>query len=194
MENAKATREEVDVVEAFFKDNASLDDPVALVIMVDNKELVRLVLVDTELRKDLIFLNVFGWEAYRIRDVAKLVFCRRSKVEQDDLGAGRLRRWSPRWIVALAQYLYVIEVAAHLHTRSPLNDVVGKCLWRNSSEVFALASHQAIFSGIQNARLLFLLPMVDLGLDVHELRIGQGPFTSLVLIAEALAKGKQVKA
>lgn len=166
----------------------------ALVFMVNYKKLVRLILVDTELGKNLIFLDVFGWEAYSISDVAEPEFCRRSEVEQDDFGATRLCGWSPRRKVALAQYLYVIKVAAHFHTSLTFSNVVGKCLWRHSSEVFALAPHKTIFSRFQYANLLFLLAMVDLGLDVHKLGVGEGPLASHVLIAKALAKWEQVKA
>ena len=51
------------------------------VSMVHDHHLVRLVFVNSELREDLISLNVLGWEANRFRDMAIHVLLCRSEVK-----------------------------------------------------------------------------------------------------------------
>ena len=77
----------------------------AFVTMVHDYHLVRLVFVNSELCKDLISLNVLGWEANRFRDVAINVLLCRSEVKQDYLGLSSLRRGPLSWEVSLSQHL-----------------------------------------------------------------------------------------
>lgn len=69
LENANAATQQVNVVKAFLEDNSALEDAVPLILVVDNEDLVRFILVNAELGKDLVALNVLSWEADRILNV-----------------------------------------------------------------------------------------------------------------------------
>lgn len=75
------TRQQVDIVEAFFEDLPRLEDAVAFVAVVDNKELVGVVPDQVELAKLVVDLDVGRGEAQRVFDVALEVFLFASHIE-----------------------------------------------------------------------------------------------------------------
>jgi len=57
-----------------------------LIVVVDHQDFVSLVLVDAQLSEDLVSLDVFSWETYRISNVRLRKVTDRTQVEQDNLG------------------------------------------------------------------------------------------------------------
>lgn len=86
LEHANAATEKVDVVEAFFENYAGLENSMPLIVVVDHQDFVSLVLVDAQLSEDLVSLDVFSWETYRISNVRLRKVTDRTQVEQDNLG------------------------------------------------------------------------------------------------------------
>ena len=58
LETVETSREQVDVIEAFFKDDSALKDSMALILVVHHKHLVRLVPENVQLGELLISLDV----------------------------------------------------------------------------------------------------------------------------------------
>ena len=124
LEDALTAGQQVHIVEAFLVDDAGLEYAVALVLMVNDEQLVRLVLVDAELGENLVLLDVRGREADRVGDVACAVLFDGAQVEEDYFWRWRLSRWSARGELAPAEDLDVVKVPAKLLRRTSLSDVV----------------------------------------------------------------------
>lgn len=164
------------------------------ITMVHDHHLVRLVLVNPELREDLISLNVLGGEANRFSDMAIHVLLCRSEVEEDYLGLRGLCRGPLGREVALAQDLDVIQVAIQADRCLTIVDVIGKRSGRNSAEVLALAPHQLVaFSCIHDAALFLFFTVVDLRLDMVKFSTGTGPLASFIFVTIAFTQGQQIE-
>ena len=75
-----ASRKEVHVVEAFFKNDARLQGTMALIIVIDYEKFVSFVFVDTELGEHLVLLNVLSWETDGVLHMAQQILLSRTQI------------------------------------------------------------------------------------------------------------------
>ena len=79
-----------------------------LILVVYDQNLVRLVLIDAELRENLIFLNIFGWETEGVGDMSLGIVFKRTKIKQYDLGESCLNRWAFGRIGTFSENLNIV--------------------------------------------------------------------------------------
>ena len=83
-EDKVTTREQIAVVESFLKDDTGLKDPMALIVKIDDKQLVWVVPYQIQFCEFRINLYVATWEAYGIFYVAASIIFPWAHVKQND--------------------------------------------------------------------------------------------------------------